>query len=91
MTKDSEYLNQDVLDSISTTCNNYLEDQFTNFLYKTSTTFNSDINGFGVYALSQFRTSSEYDNYNWLAHYKNSTFDVDINTGMESGGLLTQT
>lgn len=91
MTKDSEYLNQDVLDSISTTCNNYLEDQFTNFLYKTSTTFNSDINGFGVYAHSQFRTSSEYDNYNWLANYKNSTFDVDINTVMDSGFLLTQT
>lgn len=91
MTKGSEYLNQEVLDSISTACNNYLEEQFTNYLYKTSASFNSDINGFGVYALSQFKTSTEYDNYNWLANYKNSCFDVDINTVMDSGFLLTQT
>lgn len=91
MTKGSEYLNTDVLDSISTTCNKYLKEQFTNYLYKTATTFDSDINGFGVYSLSQFKTSTEFDNYNWLVNYKNSTFDVDINTVMDSGFLLTQT
>jgi spore germination protein KC len=91
MTKGSEYLNTDVLDSISTTCNKYLKEQFTNYLYKTATTFDSDINGFGVYSLSQFKTSTEFDDYNWLVNYKNSTFDVDINTVMDSGFLLTQT
>ena len=91
MTKGSEYLNTDVLDSISTTCNKYLKEQFTNYLYKTATTFDSDINGFGVYSLSQFKTSTEFDDYNWLVNYKNSTFDVDINTVMDSGFLLTHT
>lgn len=91
MTKGSEYLNTDVLDSISTTCNKYLKEQFTNYLYKTATTFDSDINGFGIYSLSQFKTSTEFDDYNWLINYKNSTFDVDINTVMDSGFLLTQT
>ena len=91
MTKGSEYLNPDVLDSISTTCNKYLEEQFTNYLYKTATTFNSDINSFGMYSLSIFITSTEFDNYNWLVNYQNSTFDIDINTVMDSGFLLTQT
>lgn len=91
MTQDSKYLDTDVLNSISTSCDNYLKDQFNNYLYKTSTIFNSDINGFGVYSLSNFNTTSQFDDYNWLINYKNSTFDVDIKTVMDSGFLLTQT
>ena len=91
MNKGSEYLNTDVLNSISNSCNSYLESQFSSYLYKTSSIFESDINGFGLYALSKFTTSTEFNNYNWLDNYKNSTFDVDINTVIDSGFLLTQT
>ncbi len=91
MSKNSQYLNQDTLNSISNSCNTYLESEFSSYLYKTSTVFESDINGFGVYALSKFSTSSEFNNYDWLNNYKNCTFDVDINTIIDSGFLLTQT
>lgn len=91
MSRGSEYLDNDVLNSISNSCNNYLESQFSNYLYKTSTVFESDINAIGVYALSKFITTTEFDNYNWLDNYKNSTFDVEINTVIDSGFLLTQT
>lgn len=91
MSKNSEYLNQEILDAISTSCNNYLKEQFTDYLYKTSAVFASDINGFGLYAMSNFSTASDFDEYNWLVNYKNSTFDVKINTVMDSGFLLTQT
>lgn len=91
MSKDSQYLNNDVLDSISNSCNSYLESEFSNYLYKTSTSFESDINGFGVYALSKFNTVTDFNNYDWLNNYKNSTFDVDISTVIGSGFLLTQT
>lgn len=91
MKKGSQYLNKDVLNSISNSCNSYLENQFSDYFYKTSTVFESDINGFGLYSLSKFSTASEFDNYNWNDNYKNSTFDVDINTVIDSGFLLTQT
>lgn len=91
MSKDSQYLNSDVLDSISNSCNSYLESQFSSYLYKTSTVFESDINRLGLYALSEFATTSDFDNYNWLTNYKNSTFDIEINTVVDSGFLLTQT
>lgn len=91
MSKDSEYLNSDVLDSISNSCNFYLESQFSNYLYKTSTVFESDINSFGLYALSEFATTTDFDNYNWLENYQNATFDIEISTIMDSGFLLTQT
>lgn len=91
MSRDSQYLDTNVLASISNSCNNYLENQFYAYLYKTSTVFESDINGFGSYALSNFTTSTEFNNYNWLDNYKNSTFNVEINTVIDSGFLLTQT
>lgn len=91
MSRGSEYLDTDVLNSISNSCNSYLESQFSSYLYKTSTVFESDLNGLGSYALSKFATTSEFDNYNWLDNYKNSTFDIEINTVIDSGFLLTQT
>ncbi len=91
MRKNSEYLDINVLNSISNSCNDYLETQFTNYLYKTSTVFESDINSIGSNALSKFFTTTEFDNYNWLDNYRNSAFDVEINTVINSGFLLTQT
>lgn len=91
MSRDSQYLNIDVLNSISNSCNNYLESQFSSYLYKTSNVFESDINGLGSFALSKFSTTTEFDNYNWLDNYKNCTFDVEVNTVIDSGFLLTQT
>ena len=91
MSKNSEYLDIDVLNSISNSCNNYLEGQFYNYLYKTSSVFESDINNFGSYALSKFFTTTEFEKYNWLDNYKNSTFKVEIDTIIDSGFLLTKT
>lgn len=91
MSTDSQYLDNDILNSISSSCNSFLESQFSSYLYKTSNSFESDINGFGVYALSKFKTSSEFNDYDWLNNYKNSSFDIDISTVIDSGFLLTQT
>lgn len=91
MTRDAQYLDNSILDKISTSCNTYLESQFSNYLYKTSNVFKSDINQFGSYALSEFTTTSEFENYDWQNNYKNSTFDIDIETIIDSGFLLNQT
>ena len=91
MSRGAKYLDTNVLDSISNSCDSYLESQFSSYLYKTSTIFESDIDGLGSYALSKFVTTTEFNNYNWLDNYKNSTFDVEINTVIDSGFLLNQT
>lgn len=91
MTKNEKYLNPDVLKSISESCNDYLQEQFSSYLYKTSTIFESDINGIGSFSLSQFATTEDFNNFNWLNNYKNSTFAVKIDTIVDSGFLLTET
>ena len=88
---DAKYLSPHVLSSIANSCNNYLESTFLNYLYKTSKEFKADINCFGKYALSKFGTSKDFTNYNWNYNYKDSVFDVNIDTDVESSILITET
>ena len=91
MSENSKYLSPEVLDSISKSCNNYLESLFTEYLYKTSKEFNSDINSFGTYALKNFFTTKEFENYSWLENYKNAFFKVNVDSSVKSGMLITET
>ena len=91
MQANSDYLSNEILDLISDNVNNYLEAMFYSYLYKTSTEFESDINGFGRYSLNNFSTLQEFENYNWLSNYKNSIFKVKFKTKIQSGMLLTKT
>ena len=63
----------------------FLEDAVTRFLYKTSKEYNSDIVGFGKYALSKYLTWDDWQKANWTENYKNATFSVNINLSVISG------
>lgn len=91
MSDHAKYLEPNVLNTISESCNKYLESVFSDYLYKTSKEFKSDINGFGKYILSNFFTTQEFVDYNWLENYQNSFFEVDIDTSVKSGMLITET
>lgn len=91
MSENSKYLDPTVLDTISHSCNRYLESILSDYLYKTAKDFKSDINDFGVYALGNFFTTEQVSNYNWLDNYKNSFFDVYVDTSIKSGMLMTET
>ena len=90
MSEDSKYLSTDVLDAVSNSCNTYLESMFLDYLYKTSKDFKSDINGFGNFATKNFTTISEYEEYNWLESYKDAFFDVQVDTSVKSGMLISE-
>ena len=91
MSDNADYLTSEVLDAISNSCNSYLESTFSDFLYKTSKEFKSDINGLGKYALSNFANTQDADDYNWLDNYQNAFFDVKVNTSVKSSMLITET
>lgn len=91
MSENSKYLSPDVLQTISNSCNSYLESIFTDYLYKTSKDFNSDINSIGTYSLKNFFTTREFEKYSWLENYKNSFFKVTVNSSVKSGMLITET
>ena len=91
VTENSSYLEESSLSAISNSCNKYLESVLNEYLYKTSQEFKSDVTGLGKYVVSDFATNEEFENYNWSNNYINSTFDVTINTDIDSGVLLTKT
>lgn len=70
---------------IESSSEKYLKSLITNFLYKTSKEFNSDISGFGKYALSKYLTWQDWENSNWNENYKNAFFNVTININIISG------
>lgn len=59
--------------------------QLENYLYKTSKTFNSDISGFGKYALSYYITLDDWLQSHWLENYKNAFFNVYVDVNIKSG------
>ena len=69
----------------------YIERFIYDYLYKTAKVFKSDITAFGKYAVSNFSTLNEWDEYNWLDNYQNSFFNVDINIDIISRYLLIDT
>ena len=90
MSDNSNYLSNDVLDAVSNSCNKYLESMFLDYLYKTSKDFKSDINGFGNFAAKNFTTTFQYEDYNWLESYKDAFFDVQVDTSVKSGMLISE-
>ena len=91
MREDLKYLDSSVLDKISESANQYLETILTNYLYKTSTEFKSDINDIGKYCLSNFLTIQEFEKFDWNNTYSSSAFNVLVDTEIQSGFLVTET
>lgn len=90
MNKNQEDLNTQNIEKIETAVNTYLQNSITEFLYKTSLDYNSDVCGIGRKAASKFTTNSDLKSYNWSDNYKNCIFKVTSDTDIVSGLLFTE-
>lgn len=80
----------DRLKAISDAANKYLESHISEYLYRTSKVFKSDICGIGKYAIKNFWTTKQWNGYNWPNNYQNAFFKVNVDTSVKSGFLLTE-
>ena len=87
----SQEMSEERLKRIEESAANYLKELLYNYLYKTSKEYHSDIAGFGKYALKEFKTNTEFEEYNWLSHYQDAFFEVNTKVKIKSGFLLTGT
>ena len=83
-------LTEENLNIIQSTVKQHLENQVYDYLNITAKEYNSDIGGLGRYAVKNFRTTEDWDNYKWLENYQNSTFKVNVDISIKTGNLLTQ-
>ncbi len=88
LTENSDYTSTEKLNTIIQYANSYLKSHITNFLYKTTSNYKSDIVGFGKYAIRKFNTIREWKNYNWQDNYKNSFFSVHVDTNITNSSLI---
>ncbi len=88
MNEGSKYLNFDNVRKLENAVTKYMKDKINSYLYKISKEFNSDIDGFGKYAVRHFTTWDTWENYNWLNNFNTSFFDIDVKTNVKSGYIL---
>ena len=91
LNENANYSDPQTLEELSNSCSNYLESIISDYLYKTSKVFNSDITKLGKYIRKNFLTESEYKDYNWSDRYQDSVFEIKVNASIKSSFLLTET
>lgn len=84
----SDYYTKENIELIEDTCNEYLKENISKYLYKTAKDYESDIDGFGKYAVKYFPTLQDWNEYSWLDSYKDSIFNVEVNTSLKSGYMF---
>lgn len=91
MNENSTYLSFDNVNELEKAVTRYIKEKVYSYLYKVSKEFNSDIDGFGKYAVRHFSTWEAWESYNWLNNYNTSFFNVDVETNVKSGYILMET
>ena len=83
-------LTEEKLNLVQDTVKKHLENQIYDYLNTTAKEYKSDISGLGRYAVKNFQTIDDWNNYNWLENFQNSTFKVNVDISIKTGNLLTQ-
>ena len=91
MNDSSNYLDFNNLRKLEEALTVNMKSQIESYLYKISKEFNSDIDGFGKYAVRHFATWKAWESYNWLNNFNTSFFDVAVQTNVKSGYILIDT
>lgn len=90
-TENSNYLTKDNIKQIQDYANSYIKAHIDEYLYKTSKEFNSDISGFGKYAVGSFKNWKNWQSYGWLDNYQNAFFNTKVNVHLKSSYLIMGT
>lgn len=85
------YEQEEILNIFSSSTEDYLKQQFTNYFNKISKEYNTDIDSFCNKALSHFSTNKEWENFNWSEKFNLANFNIDININVTSSKLITKT
>lgn len=68
---------------------NYIKDEVHKFYEKTSKEFKSDISRLGKYAVYQFPTIKDWEEFDWVNKYEESTFEVNVDVNLNSSYFIS--
>ena len=85
-----DYTKEENIEKIENAADEYLKSLLEEYLYITSKNYNCDIVGFGGIASSKYLTADEFNKIHWNEVFKDSLFDVNINTTITSSHLFNK-
>ena len=68
---------------------NYIKDEVNSYYQKTSKEFKSDISGLGRYAVYQFPTVKDWEDFDWVNKYEQATFEVNVDVNLNSSYFIS--
>lgn len=78
----------DNLNKLEHATEEFLKKGMIRYLQKNCKEFGTDTNGFGLKMKGKFLTWKEWDQFDWLSKYKDSTFDVTVDVKIRRPGLI---
>ena len=85
-----DYVTSNNLESVEITANQYIEKLIKDYLYTITKEYNSDISTFQGILASKFLTEDEFDKVHWNEVFKDSYFDVNVNTKITATHLFNR-
>ncbi|MBV4415671.1 Ger(x)C family spore germination protein [Clostridium tyrobutyricum] len=64
----------------------FILDGMVNTVRKTQIEYNTDVFGFGHSAAKNFKTIQQWENYNWLKHYKEAKINIELDLEIKRMG-----
>ena len=88
--KSFDYTKIENIKLVEQSANNYLQNLLKSYLYKISNDYKSDIIGFGEILSIKYLTSDDFDRIHWNEIFKDSVFDVNVKTRINSSYLFNK-
>lgn len=85
-----DYTNRDNIKKLEEACNHYIQILVNEYLDTITKEYDSDIAGFGGMLSSKFLTVDDYEKVHWNDIFKNSNYEVQVNTTITSSQLLNR-
>lgn len=86
-----KFLNEENIKIVENAANEYIEQIILDYFDVTTKKYKTDIAGLGKYLVNKFLTWDDWSNFNWLDSYKDSSYNVNVNTTITSSYLLLET
>ncbi len=84
------YIDEEKIKEVENTSNKYLEKIFKKYVYTITKEYNSDIVGFKGICQSNYLTKEEFEKIHWDEIFKDSYYDININTRVNSSNLFNK-
>lgn len=88
--KTFDYTTEKNIQNVENTTNKYITNLLTSYLYKSSKEYNADLIGFGNKLSTKYLTLDDFQNIHWNNIFKNSIYNVNVKTKINSSYMFNK-